>query len=372
MADERSPSGATPGWKLEPVAFAALPGWAEDDHAAAFGAFRLSAAAIAGKAPKTRRMGIDGESLVPVAHRALALGKIDRARARAFFEAEFAAFHVRPDDSDGFYTGYYEPEVTGSRKRTERYATPLYSRPPDLVDLDDASRPAGMDRSIRFARLRDGRIDPYPDRAEIEAGYLRGKGLELVWLADPIDAFYIHIQGSARVSLIDGGVMRVGFDGKSGQPYTPIGRVLLQHGALERGNVTMDSIRAWLNAHPAEAPGVMRQNRSFIFFREIKAADPKLGPVAAAGVQITAGRSLAVDRELHTFHLPVWVETRVPGPDDLEPFRRLMIAQDTGSAIVGPARGDIFFGAGDKAARQAGPMQASGRFVLLAPKGAVR
>jgi membrane-bound lytic murein transglycosylase A len=188
-----------------------------------------------------------------------------------------------------------------------------------------------------------------------------------VWLRDPIDAFFIHIQGAARIALPDGRLMRVTYAAKSGHPYTPVGRVLLEMGALTRENADMDGIRAWLSAHPAEAPAVMAKNRSYIYFREAPVSDPALGPIAAAKVPLAAGRSLAVDRLLHTFHAPVWIETTLPTGAS---FHRLMVAQDTGSAIVGPARGDIFFGSGDAAGALAGAMRATGRFVLLMPKGA--
>jgi membrane-bound lytic murein transglycosylase A len=207
---------------------------------------------------------------------------------------------------------------------------------------------------------------PYHDRAEIEAGALSGRGLELVYLADPVDAFFIHIQGAARIELAEGGTIRVTYAAKSGHPYTPIGRVLIEMGEIEKGKATMPAIRAWLAGNPERAGAIMARNRSFIFFREAAVEDPRLGPVAAAKVPLTPGRSLAVDRLLHSFHAPVFVDTRLPNGQD---FRRLLVAQDTGSAIVGPARGDIFFGSGDDAGVLAGAMAAAGRFFLLAPRG---
>jgi len=289
---------------------------------------------------------VPGAALVQAAERALSAGAQTREAARDFFEREFCAFRVRPAEGGGFFTGYYEPEVIGSRVRTDRFTVPLY-RPPD--DLDAGGT-------------------PYHDRRAIESGALVGRGLEIVWLESAVDAFFIHVQGSARVRLIDGGVLRLSYAAKSGHAYTPIGRVLRERGALPAGGVTMGSIRAWLAAHPAEAREVMWANRSFIFFRESECLAPEEGPLAAAGVPLTAGRSLAVDRTIHTFHSPVFVETVLP---DGTPLRRLLIAQDTGSAIVGPARGDIFFGTGDKAGAIAGAMQSAGTFWLLAPAGTV-
>ncbi len=197
------------------------------------------------------------------------------------------------------------------------------------------------------------------------AGALAGERLELVWLKDAVDAFFIHVQGAARVALPDGTTMRVTYAAKSGHPYTSIGRVLVERGALTRETATMQGIRAWLGAHPGEAAAVMAANRSFIYFREAEVVDRSLGPVAAAKVPLTAGRSLAVDRLIHAFHTPIWVETMLPSGGT---FRRLTIAQDTGSAIVGPARGDIFFGSGDAAGEIAGSMRGGGRFVVLMPR----
>ena len=272
-----------------------------------------------------------------------------------------------PAAGQGFFTGYYEPEVAGSLTRTSEFTVPLLSPPDDLVEFDPAHPPPGLDPALRFAmRTADG-FSEYADRAAIMAGALDGRGLELVWLADPIDAFFIHIQGAARIRLTDGRSLRVTYAAKTGHPYTPIGRVLVERGALKSGTATMPAIRAWLAAHPGEAAALMGENRSYIFFREAPVDDPALGPVAAAKVPLTPGRSLAVDRLLHSFHLPVWVDTTLP---DQTSFSRLMIAQDTGSAIVGAARGDIFFGSGDAAGSIAGAMSARGRFVVLAPTGA--
>jgi membrane-bound lytic murein transglycosylase A len=293
--------------------------------------------------PKSR--AVSGDALTAPAIRALSAGALSREAARDFFETEFRAFLVRPASGSAFFTGYYEPEVIGSRVRTDTFTVPLYRRPDDLVE-----------------------DTPYHDRQAIESGALSGRGLEIAWLESAIDAFFIHVQGSARIKLTDGDVLRLGYAGKSGHAYTPIGRVLREGGELAAGGVTMASIRDWLAANPDQAPQVMWNNRSFIFFHETKGIRPEDGPIAAAGVPLTAGRSLAVDRMLHTFHSPVFVETVLP---DGTAFGRLMVAQDTGSAIVGPARGDIFFGTGDEAGAVAGAMQAEGRFYLLAPRGIV-
>ena len=329
-------------------------------------AFARSAAVLAAHPPKTRRLGVDADRLAAAISRAAAAPRnIAPGAARDFFEREFRPFAVEPVGGRGFLTGYYEPVVDGSRERSERFNAPLYGVPDDLVEIDPDNPPPGIEAGTRFARIVDGGVAPYPDRAAIDAGFLDGRGLEIVFLADPVEAFFIHVQGAARIRLATGGEMRVTYAAKSGHPYSSIGRVLIEQGALPKGGATMAAIRAWLAAHPGDAAGVMARNRSFIFFREAPVADPGLGPVAAAKVPLTAGRSLAVDRLIHTFATPVWIETQLPGGDD---WRRLMIAQDTGSAIVGPARGDIFFGSGDAAGEIAGAMAAAGRFVVLLPR----
>jgi membrane-bound lytic murein transglycosylase A len=353
--------------RIEPRDYDALADWRTDDHADAFRAFRRGAAVLADHPPKTRGLGVDASLLGAILERAGRLPEdISRDQARAFFEAEFAPIDVAPDKGAGFFTGYYEPILAGSRVRTRKFATPLLRPPADLVEFDPNSPPPGVDSALRFARKTVDGLKPYYDRSEIESGALDGQGLEIAFLADPVDAFFVHIQGAARIELDDGSALRVTYAAKSGHPYTPIGRVLIEIGALASGKATMAAIRDWLAANPEGAKEVMARNRSFIFFREAPVGDPKLGPVAAAKVPLTAGRSLAVDRLLQTFHAPVWVETTLP---DGAAFRRLLIAQDTGSAIVGPARGDIFFGSGDAAGALAGAMAGKGRFTVLAPRG---
>ncbi len=351
--------------RLVPTSFDRLAGWAEDDHAAAFHAFRRGAAVLDAHPPRPRALGVDAEALAGALRKAAAVpGDLASQGARRFFEAEFLPHEIDPPA--GFFTGYYEPIVEGSRTASPRFATPLYAPPEDLVEIEPRSV-AGLDPAFRFARRTARGLAEHPDRRAIDAGALTGQGLELAWLADPVDAFFIHVQGAARIRLAEGGEMRVTYAAKSGHPYTAIGKVLLDRGALSRSDVTMQAIRAWLAAHAEEAGAVMAENRSFIFFREAAVSDPALGPIAAAKVPLTPGRSLAVDRLMHSFHIPVFVDTTLPGG---RAFRRLLVAQDTGSAIVGPGRGDIFFGSGDEAGAIAGAMKASGRFVVLVPRGA--
>lgn len=356
----------------EPVAFDGLPGWRDDDHAAAWRAFHLSAVHAASNPPRTRALGIDGVALARVAAIAAGLpAELDREAARTFFEAHFEPLRVA-EPATGFFTGFYEPEVAASTTRTPDFAVPLYAPPPELVEVDETDPPSGLEPGMRFARRTPDGFEPFFDRGAIERGAIDGRGLEIAFLADRVEALFMHIQGAARLRLPDGAVRRVTYAAKSGHAYTPVGRVLLERGLLPRGGVTMQSIRDWFAAHPDEASEIIWQNRSYIFFREAPVTDAALGPIAAAKVPLTAGRSLAVDRTLHTFHTPVWIDTRLPAEEGGGPLRRLMVAQDTGSAILGPGRGDVFFGSGDEAGRIAGRMQASGDFVVLAPKAIAR
>ncbi len=369
MGEATDARTAGPKARLLPLEFSHLPGWRRDDHAAAFQAFRRGAAVLAEQPPKRRALGIDSNALTAALERAASLpDNLSDRESRAFFETAFQPREVSPDEGKPFFTGYYEPEVAGSLTRTAEFAVPLYAMPDDLVEFDTANPPPGLDPALRFARKTGEGLTEYADRAAIMAGELEGRGLELVWLADPVDAFFIHIQGAARIRLTDGTVIRLTYAAKTGHAYTPIGRVLIKRGALQPGAATMQAIRAWLAEHADEADEVMAANRSYIFFREtpVDEGNSELGPIAAAKVPLTAGRSLAVDRLIHTFHTPVWIETVLP---DGTTLRRLMIAQDTGSAIVGAARGDIFFGSGDAAGEIAGEMRAEGRFVVLEPTG---
>jgi membrane-bound lytic murein transglycosylase A len=360
--------GSRRGFDLIPVAFADIPGWTEDDHRAALSAFRRGAAILDRHPPKRRLIGLDPEALAAAIRRAGPLSAaIDPDTARRFFEENFTALEIRPREGGAFFTGYYEPIVAGSRAPSDAFPVPLYAPPHDLVAVDPDSPPPGIEPGYRFARTTGEGIVPFFERGEIERGALTGQGLEIAFVSDPVEAFFIHVQGSARLRLAEGGEMRVTYAAKTGHPYTSIGRELIAMGALPQGGATMQTIRAWLAAHPEEAPKVMARNRSFIFFREAPVDDPVLGPVAAAKVPLTEGRSLAVDRLVHSFGTPVFVAATLPGG---ALFRRLMVAQDTGSAIVGPARGDIFLGSGDAAGEVAGALQSRGRFIVLSPREA--
>jgi membrane-bound lytic murein transglycosylase A len=351
----------------EAVRFAELPGWAADDHAAALAAFRASCPAALKRKPASSAIAVDKAAFKHACAAAAALPpRPDAGTARAFFERAFRPVRIA---ADGFVTGYFEPEVAGALAPSATFRVPLYRRPPDLVDLKTG---AGVLAGFSHARRSpSGQLTAFDDRAAIEAGALSGRGLELVWLADPVDAFFVHVQGSARIRLPDGRVLRVGYDGKSGHPYTAIGRILIDRGEIAREEMTADRLAAWLRAHPDEAAALMAENRSFVFFRLVdRPADE--GPVGALGVPLIAGRSLAVDPAVQPYGLPVYVTAELPiGPGGaLAPFRRLMTAHDTGSAIKGAGRGDVFVGAGAAAGAVAGRLRHPAAVFVLVPRGA--
>ena len=354
---------------LRPVDYGALPGWAADAHEHAFAAFRRSAFRAAEKPYRSGSLGIAAEAFLPAYEEARAHGDLGSSEARLFFERHFVPMAVVPDSGDaGFVTGFYEPIVRASPVRTERFRVPLLSRPEDLVDIDDANRPAGLDPYLAFGRVTADGIVEYHDRQAIESGALDGRGLEIAWLEDKVDAYFIHVQGAARLEMTDGTIRRVTYAAKSGQRFTGAGRVLVDLGEIPLAEVTMQSIRRWLGERPERVDEILWRNRSYIFFRDAAVEDPRLGPIAAAKVPLTAGRSIAVDRLLHTFGTPFFIAA--PGLKAFggDGFRRLMIAQDTGSAITGPARGDLFTGSGDAAGEIAGVIRASADFFTLVPR----
>jgi membrane-bound lytic murein transglycosylase A len=355
---------------LRPVAFADLPGWANDDHLAAFSAFARSAHRVLEKPYRTGSLGIECSAFAGASAEARGSPPPDSRSARAFFEKHFLPCRILPSEGAerGFVTGFYEPVAQASPVRSETFAYPLYARPADLVDVDDVNRPAGMDPYLAFGRATETGIVEYPDRPAIEKGALSGHGLEIAWLEDPVDVFFIHVQGAARLVMPDGSTRRVTYAAKSGQRFTGAGRVLVDLGELPLADVTMQSIRAWFRANPDRVNEILWRNRSFIFFRDAAVDDPLLGPVAAAKVPLTPGRSMAVDRMLHTFGTPFFIDAPGLTAFDGAPFQRLMIAQDTGSAIVGNARGDLFAGSGDAAGAIAGVIKHPADFYALVPR----
>ncbi len=357
-----------PRLTLSPTSFDRLAGWRADRQSVALGAFRRSCARLAtlpGSAP-IGPGGLAGSAADwrPPCAAAATVPEGDDAAARRFFEAAFRPFALGDNGvPDGLFTGYYEPELRGARRPAPGFAVPLYRRPPDLVMVDlGLFRPDWRGEHIA-GRVDGGRLRPYASRAEIERGALGQRGLELVWVADPVDAFFLEIQGSGRVDLPDGSAVELGYDGQNGRTYVPIGRLLVERGALPREAVSMQSIRAWLAAHPAQAPQLMDANPSYVFFRVL----PGAGPVGAEGATLTAGRSLAVDRKFLPLGAPVWLDAADPAAPAGR-LQRLLVAQDTGGAIRGPVRGDLFWGFGAAAAARAGMMKDRGTYYLLLPR----
>ena len=349
-----------------PVGFADLPGWAADTQAEFLPALRASCAAIA-SLPADRALGGTGPTLSTPAALAPACAELARlppgdVAARAFLERHFTPLAL----GEGTLTGYFEPELRGSLRPSARFTTPLHARPPGLVEADLGGFMPDL-RGRRVAGLvREGRLQPFPDRAAITGGALRGQGLELAWVDDPADAFFLHIQGSGRVRLDDGGVLRLGYAGWNGHPYFALGRALVDQGVLAREAVSMQAIRAWMaQAGPAEATALMARNPSYIFFRRLD-LPPEAGPIGTLGALLTPMRSIAVDRTQVPLGLPVWVA----GTDPLSgaPLQRLTVAQDTGGAIRGPARADLFTGWGAEAAERAGRMRDPATLFLLVPR----
>jgi membrane-bound lytic murein transglycosylase A len=361
-----------PDTQYEPVDWADLDGWAIDDHATAFAAFLESCRALNGnRQPRSEASAIT-DALKTICGRALAAVPLEEDAARKFFEDNFRPLRIsKLGDTEGFLTGYYEPIVEGSRVPTGEFTAPLYRRPPNLVvsgrrKLGDSFPSKGVKVGRRVGRRK---IAPYYDRAEIEDGSLDGWHLEICWLRSEIDVLFAQIQGSARIRLEDGAILRVNYDSHNGWPYTPVGRVLVDRKIMPKDEVTMQRIRDWMEANPQDAKDVRRQNKSYVFFRitDLATEDEAVG---GEGVPLVPGRSIAVDRSLHAYGTPFFIAADLPIASEKTgtKFRRLVFAQDTGSAIVGPARADIYFGAGDEAARIAGRIRNPGQFVMLLPR----
>ena len=357
--------------RLTPVGFEALPDWESDPLDGALSAFLKSCARLTPQ-PDDRPVGTDaapilaGDFDAPCA----AAAELQAAGAeakRAFFETEFRPFlaaNAADGSEQGLFTGYFEAELTGARDRSETYATPIYAAPGDLVTADLGRFDEQLAGKRIIGRVEGDRFVPYPERGQIEDGLLAGQNLELLWIDDPVDVFLLQVQGSGRVILPDGEVVRVGFAAHNGRPYRSIGRVLIERGELEPHAASWDGIRGWIEDNPDKAAALFAENPRFVFFRLLDGED---GPIGAQGVALTAERSLAVDRRYIPLGAPLWLDSTMPGGGEA-PLRRLMVAQDAGGAINGPVRGDFFWGYGDEALAMAGKMKSRGRYFLMLPK----
>lgn len=359
---------------LSATDFNHLDGWQSDDMRGSLKAFQRSCAAMIKRSDDRDigpdpRMGTVGDWR-GLCETALALepDTIRKEDARTFFQSRFKPWLVgNNDDPEGLFTGYFEPELRGNLTREGPFQTAIYLKPDDMVSIDLGAFREDLNGTTLVGRIEGKNVKPYYDRAAIENGALAGRDLELVWVDDAIDAFFLQIQGSGRVVLPDGSVLRIGYAATNGHPYFAIGRELIERGELTRETVSLQTIRQWLSDHPDQAADVMNTNASFVFFNPLKTDpdDPDAGPLGSQGVPLETGRSLAVDRRFHAMGVPIWLETDDAMNADAR-FHRLMVAQDTGGAIRGPVRGDIFFGPGEDAALYAGHMNRKGRkFVLL-------
>ncbi|WP_424832128.1 murein transglycosylase A [Ruegeria sp.] len=306
------------------LTFDALDGWAADDHGAALSVFLNTCKDLDNP---------DWQALCRVAQ------TYDSDAARSFFELFFRPVLIE-DGKDALFTGYFEPELDGSKTRTDKFRYPLYKMPPEARATDKW-----------FSR-----------RELLTSGVMSGRGLEIAWVDDPVELFFLQIQGSGRIRLPDGSALRVGYGGANGHPYRSIGAELIRRGALSAHQVSAQMIRAWVRKNPEDGAELLFHNPSYVFFREVTRVAPELGPLGAMNRSVTTMRSIAADPAYTPLGAPVWVEK-----DGKEPIRRLMIAQDTGSAIKGAQRADIFFGTGDEAGKAAGRLKDPGRMVVLLP-----
>jgi membrane-bound lytic murein transglycosylase A len=359
-----------PDSALEPVDWNALEGWRADDHAAAFVAFLASCRPLLHTSPAESDKRPIYLALRRVCQQALAGGRLPEDEARLFFERNFRPLRIaKLGDSAGFLTGYYEPIVDGSRFPTGIFKVPIYRRPPDLVPPQNNAGPGFPNRGQSLRRMRNGTLVPYYDRGQILDGALDGQHLEICWIKNQMDALLIQIQGSARVRLEDGTMLRINYDAHNGYTNVPIWHTLVERNIIPRADMSVEHIREWMRANPQSAEEVLRQNRSFMFFRIIGLSDDQEA-IGAEGVPLTPGRSIAVDNALHVYGTPFFIQAVLPLTSKKRStnFDRLMIAQDTGSAIVGPARADIYFGAGDQAGQLAGRFHNPGNVAMLLPR----
>jgi membrane-bound lytic murein transglycosylase A len=378
IATGTSPGNPMPVAKLTftPASFADLPGWDSDDHLAAWKAFIASCKPVLDAARGGSKAGPKPTppALLEICRLALAsaaAGKPQtRAGARAFFEGHFKPHRVEHGATDGLLTGYYEPLIQGARASSPAFQTPVYKRPADLVNVVAESERGAKAAQFTHMRKTGKGLVPYLTRAEIEQGGLKGQNLELLYFRDPVDVFFMQIQGSGRVELPDGQKVRITYDGKNGYPYTSVGRQLIDEGHFEPEKMSLKALSQWLKADRKRAENVMWQNKSYVFFRELQGAEAE-GAMGVLGIPLQPGRSLAVDTAFHSIGMPIYVAsptlTHATSADKAAGFARLMVAHDVGSAIKGPERGDIFFGSGDKAGRTAGVTKHPGRFFALLP-----
>jgi membrane-bound lytic murein transglycosylase A len=342
---------------LSRTAFDTLPGWQDANAQAALAAFQRSCAVLMQKPDGWPMGGAGYAGTVGDWRGVCGEAKGDAGR---FFTQNFTPYAVA---GDALFTGYYEPQIRGSHRRHDAFQTPVYGLPSDLVRADLGLFNPRLKGEHVVGRVLGHALVPYPDREEIDSAGVKTATV-LFYTDDPIAFFFLQIQGSGQVVFDDGGSERIAYAEENGQPYTAIGRTLIADGSLTRQEVSLQSIRAWLIAHPDRARAVMQTDKSYVFFQEKPLDDAALGSTGSLGVHLTPLASFAVDPRIHALGMPVFVAA--DGPD---PVRGLMVAQDIGGAIRGAARGDIFFGSGQEAEARAGAMKAPGRLYVLVPNG---
>ncbi|MDA0785945.1 MAG: MltA domain-containing protein [Proteobacteria bacterium] len=360
-----APEAAT---SYTPVAFAALPGWQNDALAEALPAWQKSCARMAPQ-PDTKSIGTAAGTVAdwrPVCAGIAAIPADDTSALRGFIEANLVPLRVKGKAEDpGLFTGYFEPIIEASRERTPIYHEPIYALPRDHVSVRlEAFDPELKGRSV-VGRVENGQLVPYRQRGEIEAGALNQTADVLFWARDTLDVFILQVQGSGIAALPDGTRTRIGFAGHNGHNYGSVGRWLIENGELDAGRAGWEDIRAWLEANPKIMRDTLAVNRRFIFFREIEGD----GPTGAAGVTLTAERSMAVDPKHVPLNVPVWLDAE--HPDGKKRLQRLMLAQDTGNAIRGAVRGDFYWGTGRQALDKAGRMKSRGAYYIFVPRALV-
>ena len=365
---ERAPLTPSTRATYTPVSWSDLPGFATDRIVEAWPAFRVGCDALLAKSQTESawRKPCDAS---------IAIDAASEADVRAFFAAHFSPYAVAADDGnrDGLVTGYYEPSLAGSRVRTAQFKVPLHGVPDDLLVVDLASlHPELADRRVR-ARIEGRRVVPYWSRRDIESGAMRNARV-LAYVEDPLDAFFLQIQGSGRIVLADASVIRLGYADQNGHPYRAIANTLIARGEMTLEQASMQSIREWARANPATLADVLDTNPSYVFFREVPPAERGTlhasidGPIGSLGAPLLPRRTIAVDTRAVPLGTPVWIATTQPSTR--APLQRLVMAQDTGGAIRGAVRADFFWGAGETAAAEAGRMRERGRLWILWPTAA--
>lgn len=358
---------------ISAASFSDLHGFADDDLQGFMQAYNASCTRILKKNPADKfssgeAWGIYGDWQTACKNGA-SVNAADPAAVKSFLQNNFKVVKATAGGNpNGLFTGYYESTLNGSRTKHGAFQYPLLGRPTDLVMVDLGDFREELKGQRIAGRVIDGKLKPYESRAQIEAGKLPAEQYKpLVWLDDDHDAFFVQVQGSGIVHMDDGSVMRVGYDGQNGHPYYAIGKELVKQGIYTKDQVSMDSIRTWLEQNPSKAQEMMNKNPSFVFFKEMPNDGSGAGPVGGEGVKLTAGRSLAIDHGKLPYGFPVWLDAAY-NDSASTPIRRLMMAQDTGGAIVGAVRGDYFWGSGLQAEKMAGPMKAKGGYFFLLPK----